>query len=65
MPVLTGSGACGSFQILRMEIPIRPAGFCNVNNLFEVAENLSSEIEVVKGPSSSMFGGNALHGNKC
>ena len=61
-PVLTGSGACGSFQILEDGIPIRPAGFCNVNNLFEVAENLSSEIEVVKGPSSSMFGGNAMHG---
>ena len=61
-PVLTGSGACGSFQILEDGIPIRPAGFCNVNNLFEVSGNLASEIEVVKGPSSSMFGGNALHG---
>ena len=61
-PVLTGAGACGSFQILEDGIPIRPAGFCNVNNLFEVAGNLASEIEVVKGPSSSMFGGNALHG---
>ena len=36
-PVLTGSGACGSFQILEDGIPIRPAGFCNVNNLFEVS----------------------------
>ena len=61
-PVLTGSGACGSFQILEDGIPIRPAGFCNVNNLFEVSGNLASSIEVVKGPSSSMFGGNALHG---
>ena len=61
-PVLTGPGACGSFQILEDGIPIRPAGFCNVNNLFEVSGNLASEIEVVKGPSSSVFGGNALHG---
>ena len=45
-PVLTGPGACGSFQILEDGIPIRPAGFCNVNNLFEISGNLASEIEV-------------------
>ena len=61
-PVLTGSGACGSFLIIEDEIPIRPLGFCNVNNLFEVSGNLSSEIQVIKGSSSSVFGGNALHG---
>ena len=61
-PVLTGSGACGSFLILEDGLPIRPAGFCNVNNLFEVSTNLSSKIEILKGPSSSRFGGNALHG---
>ena len=61
-PVLTGSGACGSFLILEDGLPIRPAGFCNVNNLFEVSTNLSSKVEILKGPSSSRFGGNALHG---
>ena len=61
-PVLTGSGACGSFLILEDNLPIRPAGFCNVNNLFEVSSNLASRIEVLKGPSSARFGGNALHG---
>ena len=61
-PVLTGSGACGSFLIIEDEIPIRPLGFCNVNNLFEVSGNLSSEIQVIKGSSSSVFGGSALHG---
>ncbi len=61
-PVLTGSGACGSFLILEDSLPIRPAGFCNVNNLFEVSINLSSKIEILKGPSSARFGGNALHG---
>ncbi len=61
-PVLTGSGACGSFLIIEDEIPIRPLGFCNVNNLFEVSGNLSSEIQVIKGASSAVFGGNALHG---
>ena len=61
-PVLTGSGACGSFLILEDGLPIRPAGFCNVNNLFEVSTNLASKIEILKGPSSARFGGNALHG---
>ena len=61
-PVLTGSGACGSFLVLEDGLPIRPAGFCNVNNLFEVSTNLASEVEILKGPSSARFGGNALHG---
>ena len=61
-PVLTGSGACGSFLILEDGLPIRPAGFCNVNNLFEVSINLASMVEIIKGPSSARFGGNALHG---
>ena len=61
-PVLTGPGACGSFQITEDGIPIRPAGFCNVNNLFEISANLASQVEVIKGPSSAMFGGNSLHG---
>ena len=33
--VLTGPGACGGFLFLEDGIPIRPAGFCNVNNLFD------------------------------
>ena len=61
-PVLTGSGACGSFLILEDGLPIRPAGFCNVNNLFETSLNLTSKVETLKGPSSARFGGNALHG---
>ena len=35
-PVLTGPGACGAFLLLEDGIPLRPAGFCNVNNLFEM-----------------------------
>src|SRR5690606_29325869 len=35
-PVLTGPGSCGSFLFLEDGIPIRPVGFCNVNELFEV-----------------------------
>ena len=61
-PVLTGSGSCGSFQLLEDGLPIRPSGFCNVNVFFELPLKLSSGLDVINGPSSSKFGGNALHG---
>ena len=60
--VLTGAGACGEFLLLENGVPIRPAGFCNVNNLFEVNTEQAAAIEVVRGPASALFGGNALHG---
>ncbi len=60
--VLTGSGACGEFSYLENGIPIRPAGFCNVNNLFEVNTEQAAAIEVWRGPASAVLGGNALHG---
>ena len=61
-PVLTGSGACGSFLFLEEGIPIRPPGFCNVNALIEVDVSGAQDIAVIPGPSASVFGGNALHG---
>ena len=60
--VLTGAGACGEFLLLENGIPIRPAGFCNVNNLFEMNTEQAAAVEVVRGPASALFGGNALHG---
>ena len=61
-PVLTGPGACGSFLILEDGIPVRPAGFCNVNGLFETAFEISGGIEAITGPASSRYGANAMHG---
>ena len=60
--VLTGAGACGAFLYLEDGLPIRPAGFCNVNNLFEVNAEQAAGIEVWRGPASAALGGNALHG---
>jgi outer membrane receptor protein involved in Fe transport len=60
--VYTGSGACGEFAFLEDGIPIRPQGFCNVNNLFEVNSENAAAIEVWRGPASATLGGNALHG---
>ena len=59
---ITGPGACGAFLYLQDNIPIRPAGFCNINNLFEINSEQADTIEVIRGPSSSVFGGNALNG---
>ena len=60
--VHTGAGACGEFLYLEDGLPIRPAGFCNVNNLFEVNAEQAAAVEVWRGPSSALLGGNALHG---
>ncbi|MEE4174018.1 MAG: TonB-dependent receptor [Xanthomonadales bacterium] len=61
-PVLTGPGACGAFMILEDRVPIRPAGFCNVNGLFEVNLLQARRVDVVRGPGSAIYGSNALHG---
>lgn len=60
--VLSGPGACGAFLLQENGVPIRPAGFCNVNNLFEINIEQAAAIEVVRGPASALYGGNALHG---
>ncbi len=61
-PVLTGAGSCGGFLFLEDSIPIRPAGFCNVNQLFEINTEQAQRIEVIRGPGNALFGSNALHG---
>ncbi len=61
-PVFTGTGACGEFLYLENGVPIRPAGFCNINNLFEINSEQAARIEVLRGAGSALFGSNALHG---
>jgi outer membrane receptor protein involved in Fe transport len=61
-PVLTGAGSCGGFLYLEDSIPIRPSGFCNVNQMFELNTEMASRIEVIRGPGSALYGSNALHG---
>ncbi|HEY1992308.1 MAG TPA: TonB-dependent receptor [Gammaproteobacteria bacterium] len=61
-PLFTGQGACGAFLILEDGIPIQPAGFCNVNALFELNTEQAAAIEVIRGPGSVLYGSNALHG---
>lgn len=61
-PVLTGPGSCGSFLFLEDGIPIRPTGFCNVNELFEVPAEQASAMELLRGPANALYGSNGLHG---
>jgi Outer membrane cobalamin receptor protein len=61
-PVLSGPGACGAFLLLEDGIPLRPAGFCNVNNLFEMNLAQAAGVEVLRGPASALYGGTALFG---
>ncbi len=61
-PVLTGAGACGAFLMAENNIPLRAAGFCNINELFEDHTEQAQSIEVIRGPGSAFYGSNALHG---
>jgi len=61
-PVLTGAGACGSILSAVDGIPLRAAGFCNINELFDAHTEMANRVEVVRGPGSALFGSNAMHG---
>jgi iron complex outermembrane recepter protein len=61
-PVLTGAGSCGAFLFLENGIPIRPVGFCNVNEMLEVNTEQADAIEVLRGTGTALYGSNAVHG---
>ncbi|MCM2312088.1 MAG: TonB-dependent receptor [Steroidobacteraceae bacterium] len=61
-PVLTGAGSCGAFLFLENDVPIRPTGFCNVNELFEVNTEQAQTMEVLRGPGTALYGSSAMHG---
>jgi len=61
-PVLGGGGACGGFLPLEDGIPVRPAGFCNINQFIELYTEVARSIEVIRGPGNALYGSNALHG---
>lgn len=61
-PVLGGAGACGGVLFLEDGIPVRPAGFCNINQMAELATELAGAVEVIRGPGNALQGANAVHG---
>jgi iron complex outermembrane receptor protein len=61
-PVLSGPGSCGTFLFLENSVPIRPVGFCNVNEMFELNFEQAASIEVLRGPVGVVYGSGAMHG---
>ena len=61
-PVLVGGAGAGSFLYLEDGVPLRAAGFGNVNALFEAGTEFAGKFEVLKGPGPVEYGSNAVHG---
>ncbi len=61
-PVLTGAGSCGAFLFLENGVPIRPVGFCNVNEMLEINTEQADAIEILRGTGSALYGSNSVHG---
>ena len=49
-------------MVIEDQVPTRPSGFCNVNQLFEVNISQAQRIDVLRGPGTVTYGSNALHG---
>ncbi|MAR90328.1 MAG: TonB-dependent receptor [Pseudomonadales bacterium] len=61
-PVLTGAGSCGAFFVAEHGVPVRPTGFCNVNQLFDINTEQAGRIEVLRGPGTALHSSDAVHG---
>jgi len=60
--VLTGGAGQGSQLYLEDGVPLRSAGFGNVNGLYEANIEQAGSVEVVRGPGSALYGSNAEQG---
>lgn len=61
-PVLTGPGSCGAFLAMEDGLSIRPIGFCNVNDFFEINTEQAGSVEIIRGPGPAIYGASAVHG---
>ena len=61
-PAFNGGEGAGSFLYLEDSIPMRAAGFAEINGLGEANMEQAGSVEVVRGPGSALYGSNAMHG---
>jgi outer membrane receptor protein involved in Fe transport len=61
-PVLTGAGSCGAFLVTEDGVAARAAGFCNVNQLFDLNTEQAGSIDILRGPGTAVHGNGAQHG---
>lgn len=62
-PVWSGPGACGELLYAEDGVPVRPSGFCNINQMIELHNEQSGGMEVLRGVQDGAFyGANAVHG---
>jgi outer membrane receptor protein involved in Fe transport len=61
-PALNGGAGQGSVLLLEDGVPLRAAGFGNVNGLYEANAEQAGSVELVRGPGSALYGSNAVHG---
>ena len=60
--MLNGGAGQGSQLYLEDGVPLRSAGFGNVNGLYEANIEQAGSVEVVRGPGSALYGSNAEQG---
>lgn len=61
--VFTGPGSCGEFLFTEDGVPVRPSGFCNVNQFIEINSEQAGGVEILNGAQvGAFYGANAIHG---
>ena len=61
-PAFNGSAGAGSFLYLEDGVPMRSPGFGEINALKDVNIEQAGQVEVVRGPGTSLYGSNAEYG---
>ncbi len=61
-PAFNGQEGAASFLYLEDGVPMRAAGFAEINALAEANMEQAGSVEIMRGPGSALYGSNAMHG---